>query len=331
MADWAVMRMGRAGALLVACAVLATACGPDGQAPQSLEEAVDGVADAVEDAARRDVESGTPESTEQPTVDGEAPAEDGPAAPGDAGTAPQGSGEPAQGPGDRGTAGGDRTAGASLADDRGPVGSMCRDYLRQRVPRLVVEIDHQAGAGLSRGAVDHLASVLRRVVDKPGGVVVRGGSPIPGGPRTWTADDLRQTAEAHRDHYSAPEQAVMYVLSVRGESHDDAIGLAFHGTEFAVFPDEFGGLDALTGGREAIERAVLAHEAGHLLCLVNIGYTSQAGHADPEHPHHSRDRDSVMHWAVETSAVSRVFSGPPPDDFTATDRADLDGLRSGRY
>lgn len=220
---------------------------------------------------------------------------------------------------------------AALPDERGEVGAMCRTYLRAGVPRLVVEIDAQAGAELSPGAVEHLLDALGAVVDKPGGVALAGASTIAGGPRTWTLDALRDAAAANRDHHTTAEAAVVHVLAVRGQMDSDAIGVAFSATEAAIFPDRIDALAALLGGQEAVERAVLVHEAGHLLCLVGIDYDSEIPHEDPAHPGHSSDRASVMFHAIETSAIAQLFTGPPPDRFAPADLADLEALRSGRY
>lgn len=125
----------------------------------------------------------------------------------------------------------------------------------------------------------------------------------------------------------------MLVLAVAGEYEEPGVlGLAMSATEIVLFPQQIGDLaTSLLGGSARIEQSVLLHEAGHLLCLVNIGYQSEIDHEDPEHAHHSRHRDSVMFWAVENDAVSQVFSGPPPDAFHDDDLADLRGLREGRY
>jgi hypothetical protein len=220
-----------------------------------------------------------------------------------------------------------------IRDDRGPLGSACRPYLRGDVPALTIEVLHQQGARPSSGALDHLVSSLRPVLDKPGGIDVAGPREIPGDGRTWRIDDLRQLAERHRQVTSSESRASMLVLSVAGEFEDPGVlGLAMNATEIVIFPQQIGDLaTSLLGGGSGIERSVLLHEAGHLLCLVNIGYTSQIDHEDPDHPHHSRHRDSVMYWAVPNDAVTQVFTGPPPDRFHEDDLADLRGLRDGRY
>lgn len=306
----------RALALLVVLVVLAAGC-------QGLSDVDVDLGGAGEDGEQQ---AAPPEGSDGDAPAGEPPgaAPQGEAAEG--GSSNAGASEPGASDG-----GASQPAAPAVPDDRAGLGAMCRTYLRGQVPRLVVEVDHQAGAQPTQAAVDHLLATLRGVVDKPGGVVLAGGNEIPGGARTWTVEALRATAREHRSQHSSPEQVVMYVLAVGGESDGDAIGLTFNATEMAIFPDKVGGLASLVGGRAALERAVLVHEAGHLLCLLNIGYRSALDHEDPQHPHHSRDRSSVMYYAVETSAVAQVFNGPPPAAFTANDRADLDGLRTGRY
>jgi hypothetical protein len=224
----------------------------------------------------------------------------------------------------------------------GPLGSLCRTYLRGDVPRLVIEVDAQQGAALPEGVLAHLSDALAAVVDKPGGVVVQDGGGVPGGAQPWTLDAVRSLAAATRDVPHGGDTAVMHVLSLRGEPDQAepapgttdiraSIGIAFDAGEFVVFPDRVDSLAALLGGVEAVLRAVTVHEAGHLLCLVGISYDSELDHEDPEHPGHSRDRGSVMFHAIETTAIGQLFSGPPPSAFAAADLADLDGLRSGRY
>lgn len=220
-----------------------------------------------------------------------------------------------------------RAPSARRLDDLGGLGALCRDYLRAR--RLVVEIDWEAGAEPAASARAHLIAALRQVTGAQ--VTLAGGQEVAGSREVWSAQDLRATAAAHRSHYSTAEQPALYVLSVGGRFEDEgALGVAHRASELAMFPRRIGRLSRLLGGDEAVQRAVLVHEAGHLLCLVNIGYTSAFAREDPEHPKHSNDRASVMHWAIDTSAVGQLFNGPPPDSFTAQDLADLQALKGGR-
>jgi hypothetical protein len=220
-----------------------------------------------------------------------------------------------------------------VPDDRGPLGSACRAYLRGDIPGLTVEVLQQSDAHLRPGVIDHLVSTLGEVLDKPAGVRVSGPRDVPGAERTWTVQDLRGFLDDHRREHSGEDRMAMVVLAVAGEFEQQGVlGVALSATEMVIFPDQIGDLGtSLLGGRAPVERAVVVHEAGHLLCLVNISYTSVIDHEDPDHPHHSRHRDSVMYWAVPNDAVSQVFSGAPPDAFHPDDLADLRSLREGRY
>jgi hypothetical protein len=302
-----VVPLRRIAAALTGLTLLA-ACQTDVE-PITGEELVEQAREAVDDLRADDAPPGQPEA--------DPPGEQAP--PGE----PAGDAEP--------PAAVEEDHRGAVFDERAGIGGMCRAYLRGDVQRMVVEVGHQQGAELSQSALDHLLAVLRGVVDKPAGLTVVT-SELPGGPRTWSRDDLDAISRTSRQHTSGPEQVVMHVLALRGEfEQPDVLGVAFDASSFALFPDRLDRLAGLLGGRTLVEQALLVHEAGHLLCLINITYTSDIDHEDPEHPHHSKDPGSVMYWAVEHTAVGQVFSGPPPDDFTANDRADLEGLRTGRY
>lgn len=306
--------------LLVVLAVLVMlAAGCQNTEPDEAAEEARGAFQEFVDRAGQTLQELLGEAEEQLDGGGDGDQSDGP------GAAEPGAG----GDGDQPGAAPD----VAVPDDQGQLGSACRPYLRGQIPGMVVEVAHQQGAAPQSGALDHLVGTLQGVVDKPAGVRLAGPSTVPGDGRTWTADELRAFAAEHRTQWSSADQAAMYVLAVRGEFEQQGVlGVAISATEMVIFPDNIGGLaTGLLGGRQAVERAVLVHEAGHLLCLVNIGYDSAQDHEDPEHPRHSVHKDSVMHWAIETDAITQVFSGPPPSEFHPDDRADLKGLREGRY
>ena len=221
------------------------------------------------------------------------------------------------------------------ADDDASVGANARAILREDRPTLVVEIDVQEGASVDQAAVDHLVDVLGGVVHKPGGIVFEGGNTFASSDTSWTADDLRAAAAANRSTATTDDRVSVHVLYVRGGHEQsgqrtNAIGLAYSASTVALFPERWQGLGSLLGSGRAIERAVLVHELGHLLALVNLGYSSDIAHEDPDHPGHSSNSQSVMFHAIESTLIGQAFSGPPPDTFDEADRSDLEGLRTGR-
>lgn len=316
----------RVAASLSALLLLLLACDtggdPAGEEPSTI---------VIDDAEEEPEPEPGPAPTEEPHTGEAPPAEPGPGHGSPPDGADEAPAEPEAGGPDPSAPG--EAAAVDVPDDRGPLGSACRAYLRDEVPGLTVEVLEQSGAGLRAGVLDHLVSTLGEVLDKPAGIRLAGPRGVPGGGRTWSLDDLRHFLDEHRRERSDADRLAMVVLSVSGGFEEEGVlGVAVSATEIVLFPDQINELGtSLLGGRAPVERAVLVHEAGHLLCLVNISYTSATDHEDPDNPRHSRHRDSVMFWAVPNDAVSRVFSGAPPDTFHPDDLADLAGLREGRY
>lgn len=237
-----------------------------------------------------------------------------------------------------GGAGGDGAAPAPdgpALNDLGPVGANGRAMLRASVPRMVIEIDAQRGAAADDRAVAHLRQVLAGVVDKPAGITVDAGETFASDRTSWTTEALRAVAGQHRDHVSGGDTVAVYALYVRGSlaGRESALGVAHNASEVALFPERWQGtIGGLLGSDQEVEQAVLVHELGHLFGLVNLTYTSAIeGRESDAHPGHSASQDSVMFWAIESTAIQQIFSGPPPDTFDQWDRQDLQGLKTGRY
>lgn len=203
-------------------------------------------------------------------------------------------------------------------------------FLRAKTPKLVIEVDQARGSEVTDRALQHLQGTLEQVLDKPGGITLRKSTSFRPTDEDYTADDLRGLEERHRETSMNDNRASMYVLVLNGQFRDQrgVIGVAYSGSSFAIFLDE--AARPGVGRRAAVERAVLVHEAGHLLALVNIGYESPRGREDPDHPNHSTNDGSVMHWAVETISILDLLGGGPPDSFDDADRADLKHIKQGK-
>jgi hypothetical protein len=232
----------------------------------------------------------------------------------------------------------DRTAPgpahAARSDDGGEVGSNAPLYLNRRFRELVVEVDAVAGLEPSGSLLELLRARLAQVVDKPGGIVFVPAETIPGqSDGVWTVDDLAASARSNRDRFSGGDTMVMYLQFVDGRFEDEgAFAVAYSASEVAMFVDHMRDAATLLVGASALERAALIHELGHLLSLVNLGYTSPRDREDPAHPKHSTNPDSVMFWAVDNVGILTLLGGraQPPTAFDADDLADLADVRAGR-
>lgn len=216
------------------------------------------------------------------------------------------------------------------ADDGrlGPPGAYARTMLRPRpATTLVVERFHQRGAEPADRTISLAEAALRRVVQK--NVEVRGPIVLDGAGQAWTADQLRARADGASGVQAGGATAVLKILFVGGsfQGDDSVLGVAVRGDVVAVFSDSIDGARTPVLSSDAIEEAVVIHELGHVLGLVDLA--RDTGRADPEHPGHSRNSRSVMYWAVESSLIGQVLTGPPPRDFDQADLADLEALRNG--
>jgi len=225
-------------------------------------------------------------------------------------------------------------APAPSSNDKGAVGQNALAYLRSVYPRMVIEVDAASGREPNTATLEHVRSELDEVASKPDGISTSVSTFKPSTDR-YTIDDIRDLERRLRNTRTTGDTASLYVLFINGRYEDgnedeEVLGLAYSASGFAIFKDAIASVSSLLVPASAIERSVTLHEIGHILRLINIGYTSPRDHEDPDHPNHSSNRRSVMHWAVESDLISSVFGGPPPDTFDADDLADLADLKAGR-
>jgi len=196
---------------------------------------------------------------------------------------------------------------------------------------LVVEIDHAPGRAPSEGAKAHLLKVLKEVTHKTDvRFVVEQSLPNDSGKR-WTGDELIALERETRSTEHKAPVAVLRILYPAGTFENGAAaGVAFGGKRLApavVFMDSLRDLSTVIPGTTVpAERAVLVHEVGHALGLVNTGITPVNDHEDPQHPGHSKNPKSVMYWQVNKMNGLREMllrDGSIPDTFDSDDREDL--------
>jgi hypothetical protein len=209
----------------------------------------------------------------------------------------------------------------------GGVGDLAAALLRPgNGDRVVVEVRAQAGAEPRAATVDRLLDRLRAVSGKE--VVADGVDPVAGGSQAWTAASIAAAADGAAAFAQGGSQTVLRLLFVHGtfEGDGSVLGVAVRGDLAAIFTDQVDRAASLLTTPATVEDAVTTHEVGHLLGLVDL--VIDTGRADPEHPGHSRNRGSVMYWAVESDLIGQVLGGGIPTEFDEQDRADLARIRA---
>lgn len=241
------------------------------------------------------------------------------------------------GPSTASTTGGGNTAGGGSGGggksvayfDASGVGGMARRYLQASpATGMTVEIDFAKGRRPSDQAMEHVERILRRETGKA--VTVAADDEIETSKGSYSFNDIAAFERIHRDARSSGTTATLWVIYLNGSLSGESgtVGVAITASTAAIFADHIKDAGTAVVGSEQIERAVLTHEIGHLLALVNIGYTSVHAHEDAEHPGHSNSRKSVMYWQIEDKGLVAVITGGPATDFDADDRDDLEMLRT---
>lgn len=208
------------------------------------------------------------------------------------------------------------------------VGAFARTLLRpQPATSIVVEVLVQQGAEPRQSALDHLVGTLREVTGKS--VSLSGPVSLPTSGDRTSAQQIREMSDRYSRTPHTSSRAVIRLLYLTGDFADEerVIGVAVRGDTAAIFKETVRNSSSPFATAAVIEEAVVVHEIGHLLGLVDIALNT--GRADPEYPGHSRNEGSVMYWAVESSLVGQALGGPPARTFDADDRADLNRLRNG--
>jgi len=210
----------------------------------------------------------------------------------------------------------------------GGAGAYARTLLRPTpATELAVDVIVEPGTSIRASTTSYVERVLSDVTRKPVSLTVRTAAST--GPGEWNETAINAYADRHASIAVTDSRAVIRFLALRGgfAGQRNAIGVAVRGDVFALFVEKVNGAASPLVDAATIEQAVAVHEVGHLLGLVDIALDRKR--ADPDHPYHSRNRESVMFWAIETDLVSQVLGGPPPRTFDNDDLADLAALRSG--
>ena len=219
-------------------------------------------------------------------------------------------------------------------ESHGIPGSLALACLRDdQHTSLEIQILYEDGYRPEQSSVQLLEQRLDEVCDKPSGIRFDYTQvEFPSSINTWTADDVREQGWANKaGHPHSSSTLKWQFLFPSGTYEDDTVlGVAVDGSTIAMFKDSIEEAEGFFGrpSAEEVENSVMVHEAGHLLGLVNLVYTSPRDHEDPQHPGHSSNDESVMYWAIESTSLMNFLTGDLPNEFDEDDKADLDDLKN---
>ena len=227
-------------------------------------------------------------------------------------------------------------------------GELAKDYLQNGTySEILIEVDFVEGFAPGDDAMETLTNMLDRHCDK-NTIVTELSDTInePDVMDVYNVNDIYNLEKKYRNHRTGNGVVVMYILFLNGfyEGSDATLGVSYQGSSFAIFKEKVEGIEIPHGIRQYVsqsdfENAVVVHEAGHLLGLVNIHYTSETDHEGPESAHHCIHEECAMYHALEHSRQSymeKIFEGgsdnlKPPVVFCEDCEEDLNNIKSDVY
>ena len=191
------------------------------------------------------------------------------------------------------------------------MGASAREILDDSVYKsLTVEIQYMRGFKPAPGTVEYFSNFLHTYLNKPWGINIVLSEIIWNGKDTLSKDEVLAIENEKRTQFASEDQIAIYVLFTNGiHPGNKILGMAYRNTSAVVYGKAINNHSTKAGKltRQELESAVLLHEIGHLLGLVNKGTDPQSLHIDAIHHDHCNNRKCLMYHSVETKKLSSIL------------------------
>ena len=207
------------------------------------------------------------------------------------------------------------------------VGASANDLLsNSKYTKLKLEIQYMPGYSLDANTITNLQNLLKVRLNKSDGIEIITTQIGSSGKAIYSIDDISAIETNKRTSFDTSHTIALYILIVDGDySTSGVLGVAYKNTSMVLIGktihNNSGGLGQAS--RVKLESAVINHEIGHVLGLVNVGSSLQSAHEDKSHVGHCDNKDCLMYYASETTDfLGFLLTGSIPD-FDANCKADL--------
>ena len=186
------------------------------------------------------------------------------------------------------------------------LGTSARDFLTASpYNALSIEISYMPGYEPSSTVVSHLKNFLNTYLHKPGGISVSTKQISATGKAVYSIKEVAELERKVRSIFTHGTTLAAHVMVIDAD-YDQAqvLGTSYWNTSICLFGKTFYKYSGGTGqvSRENLYAALLEHEFGHLLGLVDQGSPMQTQHK--ENGAHCINASCLMHYQLETGGSS---------------------------
>ncbi|MCB9194861.1 MAG: peptidase [Flavobacteriales bacterium] len=184
----------------------------------------------------------------------------------------------------------------------------------EKYTKLTIEVISIEGHEPNNEAINNLKSFLKDRLNKPDGIDFKYTTITSPNNHTFSVSDLQEIEKSNRTQFAKNGTLTAYVFYAdQGSSEDtdsrQVLGLAYGSTSICIFKqtvnDNSGGIGQVS--EATLETAVLMHEFGHILGLVNNGTPMTQNHEDPNRAHHCDNQNCLMYFESSTTDMLGII------------------------
>ncbi|WP_373056880.1 hypothetical protein [Zunongwangia sp. H14] len=187
------------------------------------------------------------------------------------------------------------------------LGDSAHDLLSdEKFSSINIEIAYVAGYAPDPGALEIFRNFLKTRTFKPDGIAIHVRPVESSGQAPFEIEEIVKIEKETRTAYNAGDEIAVFIYFADGSNKDDEdgkviLGSAYRNTSMVIYTKTIEEFVAKAGNlsTKTVEAAVLNHEFGHLLGLVDIGSDAQSDHADSDNDGHCTARGCLMRSSIE--------------------------------
>ena len=183
--------------------------------------------------------------------------------------------------------------------------------------KLQIEIQYMPGYAPDTVSVNSLVNFLQQYLNKPNGIEFYMKQIPSAGKEVLSLTEAVSIEKQYRTIFTGGSIIGAHILITDGHyTTPEIYGTSYWNTSFCVFGETVKNNSDGPGevSRADLMAAVLEHEFGHLLGLVNQGSSMQSDHVDPAHGPHCINPDCLMFYGIENAVFPGASGAPPPLD-----------------